>query len=287
MGDLLRVTHGLATLGPELVEIRTLLERHFLAWASEVSADPMLFPPLMRVSDLDRFDYFRNFPHLAIVASRIESERLGDYAKTPVITSVPSSHLAEAEYALPSAACYNIYLHLSDATLSQARFVTTVQTCFRNEKEFVGLRRMWGFSMREIVCIGDRDSVAKHLASFKKKVGDFAETLGLKVKIEGASDPFFQPPGAGGQQSEAARAIAAKLFPTKEEFVYGESLAIASLNFHRNFFGERCAIKTADQNFAFTGCVAFGIERWMHALLDHYKEDTRAISAAIVAAGKH
>ena len=75
-----------------------------------------------------------------------------------------------------------------------------------------------------------------------------------------------------------------KLFPQKEEMVYGRSLAIASLNFHRNFFGERCGIRTADGEPAFTGCVAFGIERWLHALLERFAGDAGAATRAVIAA---
>src|SRR3954447_22945962 len=103
MAELFRVDHGLATLGPELVEIRTLLEAKFLRWAAEIGAAPMLFPTLMRVKDLDGFDYFRNFPHLVTLASRIDSDRLADYAKLPAVSAIPGAHLAEADYVLPSA----------------------------------------------------------------------------------------------------------------------------------------------------------------------------------------
>src|SRR5438552_3744745 len=37
------VTRGLATLGPRMVAMRTLLESRFLSWASECQARPMLF----------------------------------------------------------------------------------------------------------------------------------------------------------------------------------------------------------------------------------------------------
>jgi hypothetical protein len=63
----------------------------------------------------------------------------------------------------------------------------------------------------------------------------------------------------------------AKLFPVKEEFVFRSTsddpgLAIGSVNFHRNFFGERCEIGLADGSAAFSGCAAFGLERWLAAL---------------------
>jgi hypothetical protein len=32
---------------------------------------------------------------------------------------------------------------------------------------------------------------------------------------------------------------------------------------------------------AFSGCVAFGIERWLNALLDHFSDDIEAIIKAL------
>jgi seryl-tRNA synthetase len=181
---------------------------------------------------------------------------------------------------LPSAACYNIYLHLQHTQLSAPRYITTIASCFRNEQEYVGLKRLWGFSMREIVCVGPRDAVAAHIGVFKTRISELTRRLGIPVEIQVAADPFFQPAGADAAQGKA-RAVAAQLFPTKEEFVHRGSVAIASVNFHRNFFGERCQIRTADEQFAFTGCVAFGVERWLQALLEVFRDDARAATAAI------
>ena len=61
-----------------------------------------------------------------------------------------------------------------------------------------------------------------------------------------------------------------RLEPLKHEFRHRGSLAIASVNFHRNFFGERFGIRDQDRNTAFSGCVAFGIERWLYSLMQEY-----------------
>jgi seryl-tRNA synthetase len=271
---LFNVTNGLATLGPAAVRIRELLEARFLAWAGECGAEPMLFPPLMKVEDLDGLDYFRNFPHLALIASRIRPDYLTDeYTKAQSTRTIPNAHLTASEYVLPSAACYNIYLHLRNTVLESAKYVTTVAGCFRNEQEYNGLARLWGFSMREIVCIGPAEAVQAHLTSCKQRVVDFAAAIGLPLEIQVASDPFYQP--------LSSRAVMQKLFPVKEEFVYCGTVAIASVNFHRNFFGERCNILTKDEQPAFSGCQAFGIERWLYALLDYFKQDGAAIEQAI------
>jgi seryl-tRNA synthetase len=275
---LYEVTSGLATLGPELVGLRNALEGRFLGWATEIGALPMLFPALIRADRLEKLDYFKNFPHLAVVASRILPHRLhAHYAQGGTVADgIPGADLADGHYVLPSAACYNVYLHLDGTVLSGPRYVTTVATCFRNEDTFTELQRLWSFSMREIVCLGRAAEVERHLGDFKARILGFAAALGMALDIEVASDPFYQPGGS--------RALMQKLFPQKEELLYGRSLAIASLNFHRNFFGERCNIKTADGQAAFTGCVAFGLERWLHALLDRFDQNAAAAKAAIESA---
>src|SRR5689334_15543091 len=91
----LNVTDGLATLGPDAVEIRQLLERLFLSWAAECKAETMLYPPLLRIKDLDGLDYFRNFPHLALMASGIRPELLEEkYVKGSHIEVIPNGDLS-------------------------------------------------------------------------------------------------------------------------------------------------------------------------------------------------
>jgi seryl-tRNA synthetase len=270
------VRGGLATLGPDLVRLRDALEGRFLSWAAGCGAAPMLFPPLMRVEDLDRLDYFKNFPQLPLLAAPLKTECLHEFsARGAAAPEIDGGNLANAGYALPSAACYNIYLHLTGTVLEGTRYVTTVASCFRNEQRFEDLRRLWGFTMREIVAVGTREEVQAHLVRFKGEILRFADRLGLGLTVAAGNDPFYQP--------QSSRALLQQLFPQKEELLYGGSLAIASLNFHRNFFGERCQIRTADGAPAFTGCVAFGVERWLHACLDRCG-DAGAAAAAIAAA---
>lgn len=274
------VDAGMATLGPDLVRIRSLLDSRFSDWAAACGAVPMLFPPLMRVEDLSAFDYFKNFPHLAAAVTRIDRDKLdAEYATKEAVDTIPPHHLVSSAYVLPSAACYNVYLFLRGRRLSEPLAITTISSCFRNEEEYQGLRRLWGFTMREIVRVGPMEQVQEHLRSFKVLIKAFLEELGLPYGTQLASDPFFQPAGAKARMQA--------LFPTKEEFVYGGSLAFASLNFHRNFFGERCGILTADGKPAYSGCVAFGVERWLHALLDHFKDPGLVMKALTARAAEH
>jgi seryl-tRNA synthetase len=272
--SLYTVRGGLATLGPAMVAIKSALDRRFVAWADEIGAVAMLYPTLMQAADLAKLDYFRNFPHLAVAASRVRPERLeAGFGEDTGLAAIPAADLTEARYVLPSAACYNVYIHLQGEVLDAPRYITTVASCYRNENHYDELQRLWNFTMREIVCLGPADAVQEHLRTFKPRILAFAAGLGLDLNVEFATDPFYQP--------GSSVAVMQKLFPQKEELQYQGTLAIASLNFHRNFFGERCAIRMADGEPAFTGCVAFGIERWMHALLDRFGGDAEAVLAAV------
>jgi seryl-tRNA synthetase len=269
----LTVAGGLATLGPELVELRTQLDRRFVAWAHDCGAAAWLFPPLLSVSDLDGMDYFDSFPHLGLVVGSIDETKLASYARDEAISVIPGSDLCGCQHVLPSAACYPAYFHLRGRKLDGPKRITTVATCFRNEVEYRGLQRLRSFTMREIICIGPAEAVTTHLKMFRERIEAFCASLGLGVEIKVATDPFFR--------KDDPRVAMQRLFPVKEEFVYGGNVAFASLNYHRNFFGERCAISIGDGSPAFTGCVAFGIERWLHAMLDRFETPTAATAALL------
>jgi len=262
---------GLSTLEPAGVALFRALDRQFLRWAEACGAIEKRYPVLMRTADLARFDYFRNFPQIAVCACGIAVSLQDHYAaRTAPVTEVPSQHLADADHVLAPAACYNIYLDYQDTALAAPLTVTTIAECHRNEAHYLGLARLRGFSMREIVCVDPADEVKRHVAGLKETVTRFLDRQGIPAEIELASDPFFD------RSSE--RALVSRLFPTKEELRYAGDVAVASFNFHRNFFGERCGITFGGEP-AFSGCVAFGVERWIHMMLQHYGEAARAMAA--------
>ncbi|MBA3771538.1 MAG: hypothetical protein H0X13_03335 [Ramlibacter sp.] len=272
--SLFKVSNGLATLGPDGAAILRLLERRIGLWAGEIGAQEFIYAPLQRVENLSRIDYFLNFPHLGTLVAPIARDQLkANYGNARELHSICCGHLADAEYALPSAACYSVYFDMEGTRLDKAVYVTTVQRCYRNEEAYTGLSRLWGFQMRELVCVGGSEEVQAHLRNFRGKVQEFMARLDLPVEVTVASDPFFD--------RSSARAAMQQVFPVKEEFVYGGSVAIASVNFHRNFFGEKCRITLPDGQPAFTSCVAFGLERWLHALTDRYEGDAQRILGAL------
>lgn len=254
---------GLRVLDGSQLRLLRATDGLFRRWADGWDAPEFRFPFLIGCRDLEKFDYFDNFPHLGLAAARLNPERLGTtLASTPrPLDRVTPDVMEATAFALPSAACYAIYVDLAGTELPAAGTMrTTLGTCFRNEDYYDGLQRLLGFSMREIVFIGPEDGAKQHLARAKDAVLTLCAELGLDVSLEVATDPFFD--------KNSSKLKMQKLFPVKEEFVVN-GLAIGSVNYHRNFFGERCAI-TAGQATAHTSCLAFGLERWVHTLTERF-----------------
>lgn len=275
--DLWSTQGGLATLGADATTLLRSLDDTFTGWGVAFGAEQMSFPPLIRSDALHSLGYFDSFPHLGTVVSRLRAERLDDYTKTAAVDLIPAGDLVPASHLLPSAACYNVYLHLSGSTLDKPALITTVAHCFRNEESYEGLRRLWGFSMREIVCIGSAEAVRCHLERHHQMLTGFLTRLGLGLDRQAATDPFFN--------KNDSRIFMQKIDPVKEEYLFSDGTAVASMNYHRNFFGEHCRI-THQGKSAFTGCVAFGLERWVHVLADAFGGDLGAAREAVSAAGE-
>jgi seryl-tRNA synthetase len=259
---------GLLTLSSGGTALLRALDGIFEGWGVEGGAASMIMPPLLPVADLARLDFYENFPHQALVVSPLDLSRRRPGERPD---EFPTDALEPARLGLPSAACFAVYLHHEGHTLATDTTVTVLGRCFRLEERYEGLRRLLGFHMREIVALGSPEFAQEHLQRFEKRILAFAAALDLPMRKEAAVDPFYD---RGGQ-----RALLSRLAPVKHEFVV-DDLAIASLNVHRNFFGERCGITAQDTGRSvYTSCAAFGLERWLSVLHSRYGSWEAAIEA--------
>jgi len=268
------VRDGIATLDDTATRLLTRIDEVFLDWAMRCGARQMTLPAVLAVPDLAKLDVYQNFPHLAMVASSLDPERLAAVGSHPGLFEPPD--LAPARLGLPSAVCYGVYLHFGGQTLPRNALITAVGTCFRNEAHFDGLRRLAVFRMREIVALADPPNARAHLDRFSTLILAFARHLGLSLERTAASDPFYD--------NTTPQALWQQAAPVKHEFVC-DGLAIASVNEHRTFFGDRCGIRLARAGATFSSsCVAFGLERWIHALSARFDADLEAAREAVVRA---
>jgi len=264
--------NGLRVLDGGQLRLLRAIDSVFRRLADGWDAPEFRFPFLMQCRDLDMFDYYDNFPHLGLAATRLDPDRVAPLLAESdrPLERIPTEVMQPTGFALPSAACYAIYVELAGTALpAEGAMRTTLGTCFRNEDHYDGLQRLLGFSMREIVCIGPEDVAKNHLLRAKDAVQTLCAELGLDFEIEVATDPFFD--------KNSGKAKMQRLFPVKEEFVVN-GLAIGSVNYHRNFFGERCGIQAGDAT-AHTSCLAFGLERWVHTLTERFGGTDAAVAA--------
>ncbi len=113
--------------------------------------------------------------------------------------------------------------------------------------------------MREVLYLGTKEGALEHLEHGAAFVRELAGRLGLDLTRAVADDPFYDKGGS--------RARLMALDPVKHEFSAPDGTAIASVNRHRNFFGERLDIRAGSGGPAYSACVAFGVERWVHAMV--------------------
>ena len=262
--------NGQCTLSGELLELESRLEGLFARWARRFDAAEHRFPTFLAARELAKLDYFRSFPHLVTFPVSLDpaEQNLKRFvASQPVDAggTVALTATGPVRDVLTPAACYHCYVHFQGRELTTPLFLTTRNTCFRREQAYRPLERQWSFSMREIVCIGTDLEVRDFLARAAALVDELLAAIGLDGAWQVASDPFYDP-------ARNPKALLQKLHPVKRELLFGSGLAIGSTNHHFDTFGTAFGI-SRDGEAASSGCIAFGIERWILALLQRFGAD--------------
>jgi hypothetical protein len=229
--------------------VRTDLEQtRFDAFDAEVEwlarglgARGLHYPALISRASLERAGYMESFPHLLLCA-------------TP-------HHGGSTPWCLSPAVCYHVYDQFGGASIDEPMVVTARGACFRGEEETTAGIRQVEFDMREIVFLGPAEWVNAHAATAVARLSTLAGRLGVSGSWYPAEDPFFLPAARG-------KALLQRLLGVKEEYRPGsaDGVALASVNRHGSFFGERFDIRGSDGAPIHTACVALGLDRWFSAL---------------------
>ncbi|MEO8217373.1 MAG: aminoacyl--tRNA ligase-related protein, partial [Acidobacteriota bacterium] len=154
---------------------------------------------------------------------------------------------------------YHLYVLHQGQRFDRVRYFTTGAVCFRREESYKPLQRQWSFRMREIVCFGTLQEVRAFLEQSRRDIERIASALSIGLGWQQATDPFFDP-------MRNASFLMQKVDPVKMEMVFRDELAIGSMNLHRQHFGTAFQIER-DGEPVHSACVAFGMERWLFALL--------------------
>jgi hypothetical protein len=119
--------------------------------------------------------------------------------------------------------------------------------------------------MREIVFVGSAGWVREQRQEWMDRILAFAQSLRLAVQLDLATDSFFADGEARGRK--LLQQIKSLKFELRAHMgAEGAPLAISSFNLHERFFSRRFGLRLDDGTDAYSGCVAFGLERWALAL---------------------
>lgn len=276
-------TSGVHFLGTGQVALEGLplrlfryFDRVFEAFGQPWNAKPLLTPALIPDRVLARCDYFRSFPQYVTFASHLREDVTvidnfrNRHQTAEALDGAALADMDRPEVCLSPAVCYHVYHLYEDCTVPAFGTVHGVcGKCFRFESSNLrGLSRLWDFTLREVVFLGGRAEVLQARDRSIEMMSGFLTTHRLAGEIRTASDPFFIGPDAVAktyfQLSSDSKFEVSLMLPQ------GERLAVASHNYHSDFFGRAFQIKVAGGGPMHSVCVGFGLERWVYAFLQQH-----------------
>lgn len=270
---------GQAALGGIALGLFRYFDRTFEEFGEKWNVQPLLTPTLIPARVLAKCDYFRSFPqnvtfasHLDPTIQTIDSFR-ARHAERESLDGTAKSDMETPDTCLSPATCYHVYHLHAGKTIPLVGTVHGVcGKCFRFESTNTSdLRRLWDFTMREVVFMGTRDQVLKERERGLQLMAELLDAHRFASEIRTASDPFFIAPDAMAKtyfqlSSETKYEISA-LLPD------GQRLAVGSLNYHTDFFGRAFDVQLEGGAPMHSVCIAFGLERWVHAFLQQHGTD--------------
>ncbi|MGW3960835.1 hypothetical protein ACWED2_13540 [Amycolatopsis sp. NPDC005003] len=277
------VGEGQVALGEPLLGLMDDLDRVIRRIVTEeFGGTEFRYPTLIPIAALERSGYLTSFPQHAMFATRLRSD-VDVYRDFVDSTGRAAGGGAGAEvlgrcdrvdYCLPPTMCYHTFNQFAGRPLPEHLSVFTARgKSFRHEARYQrSLARLWDFTIREIVFLGGREDVLAARERFLDRAMELAGELAVSGRCEVASDPFF------GNADSGALATSQRMLELKYELQLdigpGDSVAVASFNFHERLFGDSFGISlTGRDTPAFSACVGFGLERLAFALVCQHGPD--------------
>lgn len=218
------------------------LDRRLEMMARQAGAEPLHLEPTWAGEDLSGFGYSEASPTLFRFVHGEQGSGLH----------------------FQNAACDNVWRLLAGGSFPEPATFTTVGPCARNEgSRYFLLERMRNFTMREVMQVGPRASVEAFRSRWLGLAEALAEELGLSGVVASADDPFF----LGGGLADATGLPDRVKVELRLDIQEGRTVACASANLHGEFFARRWGYTAAGADLPWTACVAFGLERWVYAML--------------------
>lgn len=243
-------------------ELYSKLDKKFLKMIETFEYEEFRVPSLINGTYLERCGYFESFPNQLNLVGAIDEKYIPQIMNGDVIDK---SCIKLDNQFLNPAACLPIYPLFENQEIDKNMTITTLAEVYRYEETSISdLRRLRNFSVREIVFIGEKKFVINSLNKVKEVAYLFAKEICENAYIEIAHDNFFRT------RKNLIKSRIQQVNSLKHELcipIDGQEVAVSSFNFHNDHFSKTYNFK-GDKDIV-TGCVGFGMERWISACLNN------------------
>lgn len=260
---------GVYGRGAEFERVRGAFDALVTRATASDQPERMAFPPLLPRRQLEQIGYLKSFPHLAgsIFAFEGDEEQAAQQEQRASCHEDWSEFQQMTDLVLTPAACYPVYPAIAARGALPPGGVTVDAGgayVFRHEPSG-DPARLQMFHQREMVRIGEPETVAAWRDAWRDRSISLLRSVGLDPRFDVANDPFFGRSGRLLARSQRAQELK---FEVLVQIAGPEPTAVASFNYHQDHFSSTYGIAFANGDSpAHTACLGFGLERITLALL--------------------
>ena len=258
---------GVYGRGAGFEDVRRRFDELVSRAAAQDSPEELRFPPVLPRSHLESAGYLKSFPHLAgtIFSFEGSEDEAHEQQERASRHEDWSEFQSMTDLVLVPAACYPVYPAVAArGRLPEGGVMIDAGGAYVFRHEPSGdPARLQMFHQRELIRIGEPETVAAWRDSWRDRSLELLGALGLDVEADVASDPFFGRSGRLLARSQRAQSLK---FEITVQIAGPEPTAVASFNYHEEHFSEAFGLELADGSRAHTACLGFGHERIVLAL---------------------
>ncbi len=266
---------GVTISSRNLIDLFEFFDGEFKQMALEnfECSEERMYPVLLNIDEYIKTGYMRNSPQYSFFCEGLKEDmRFLEHVEKDACEGKLDLNIKYPQYALSPSACFHSYIEFKNKELDGNLVLTFKQNVFRNEGRlnYRELGRLRDYHVREIVFIGDDEFVKNSRQTMIDESIKFLTKLNLSAEVSIANDPFILPK----MQKYKKIQLMEKTKYELQLFVNEEkSIAAASYNLHGDAFTTPFNISGVNNRKMVTGCVGFGLERWLIAFLCQYGEN--------------
>ena len=245
-------------------------DKEFNKMAIRLGAVQRRYPVLLPVEAYKKTGYLRNSPQYATFCcdARENIAMLENLEKSTDSEGL-FEKLQQPHYALSPSACFHTYIECENKKLDEMSVITFMQNVFRNEGRlnYKQIGRLRDYHVREIVFLGDNAFVMKKRNYALQYSIKLLQEWGMAGAVLSASDPFVMPKI---QKYKRIQLLEKSKYELRLNVSTDEQISAASFNLHGTAFSYPFKISISGVDEVVTGCVGFGLERWVIAFLSQF-----------------